>query len=242
MNGQQGLDKELSWSALDTLISEERITSVSRGPHPRPVTSSTGSSRRGFNRREVLTLAWAGTLAVMTLGSGLAAYQFLYPHKNANTFGGKFHLGTAADMPPVGSEPQANVDGRFWLVNNEDGPRAFYNVCPRSRTTSHVRIIWDPVRSRFECLVCGSRFSREGHYITGPSPRSLSQFVIEVLTGRKVISETKRLADEIEAPVVPTSEAKILIDTSKIIEGLASMDSPELRGSSLKVIPRESSA
>jgi hypothetical protein len=190
----------------------------------------------------MLTYVWAGTLAVMTLGSGLAAYQFLYPHKNANTFGGKFHLGAAADMPPVGSEPQANLDGRFWLVNTEDGPRAFYHVCPRSRATSHVRIIWDPVRSRFDCPVCGAKFSREGHYIEGPSPRSLDQFVIEVLTGRKVISETKRLADVIEAPVVPSPEARIVIDTGKIIEGFARMESPELRGNSHKVAPGEFSA
>ena len=242
MNGQQSLDKELSWSAFDILISEERTMSVSRGSHLRPATSSTGSSRRGFNRREVLTLAWAGTLAAMTLGSGIAAYQFLYPYHRANTFGGKFYIGAATDLPLVGSKPQANVDGRFWLVNTENGPRAFSNVCPRSRAIGHVRIIWDPVRSRFDCPVCGSKFSREGHYITGPAPRSLDQFVIKVVTGHKVFAKTKRLPEEIIAPVVPSPEAKILVDTSKIIEGFASMDSPALRGSSLKVVPGELSA
>ena len=210
--------------------------------NPLPEQSGTGAGHRDISRREMLTYVWAGTLAVMTLGSGLAAYQFLYPHKNANTFGGKFHLGAAADLPPVESEPQANVDGRFWLVNTEDGPRAFSNVCPRSRAISHVRIIWDPVRSRFDCPVCGSKFSREGHYIEGPAPRSLDQFVIEVLTGRKVFSQTKRLADVIEAPVVPSPEARIVIDTGKIIEGFARMESPELRGNSHKVAPGEFSA
>ena len=196
--------------------------------NPLPERSGTGAGHKDIGRREMLTYVWAGTLAVMTLGSGLAAYQFLYPQEKANTFGGKFQLGAAGDLPPVGSEPQANLDGRFWLVNTEDGPRAFYNVCPRSRTIVHVRIIWDPVRSRFECPVCGARFSRKGHYITGPSPRSLDQFVIEVLTGRKVISETKRLADVIVAPVVPSPEARLVIDTGEILDGMASMDSPEL--------------
>ena len=242
MNGQQSLDKELSWSAFDILISEERTMSVSRGSHLRPATSSTGSSRRGFNRREVLTLAWAGTLAAMTLGSGIAAYQFLYPYKRANTFGGKFYIGAATDLPLVGSEPQANVDGRFWLVNTENGPRAFSYICPRSRATGPVKFRWDADRNRFDCPVCGTKFSREGHYIEGPAPRSLDQFVIEVVSGRRVFSMTKRLSDEIIAPVVPSPEAKILIDTGKIIEGFARMASSALRGSSLKVVPGEITA
>jgi cytochrome b6-f complex iron-sulfur subunit len=181
-------------------------------------------------------------LAVMTLGSGLSAYHFLYPRRPANTFGGVFHLSAAADLPPVGSDPFANIDGRFWLINNEDGPRAYYNICTHPWLGNPHQYRWDPEASRFQCPLCGSRFSREGHYQYGPAPRSLDQFVVEVVTGRKVFAETKRLGKEIIAPVVHSPEAKILIDTGKIIEGLASMDSPELRRNSLRVVPGELSA
>ncbi len=210
--------------------------------NPLPEKFGEGAEHRETSRREMLTYVWAGTLAVMTLGSGIAAYQFLYPYKRANTFGGKFYIGAATDLPLVGSEPQANVDGRFWLVNTENGPRAFSNICPRSLATGPIKFRWDADRNRFDCPVCGAKFSREGHYIEGPAPRSLDQFVIEVVSGRRVFAMTKRLSHEIIAPVVPSPEAKILVDTSKIIEGFASMDSPALRGSSLKVVPGELSA
>ena len=42
---------------------------------------------------------------------------------------------------------------------------------------------WEPSNSRFECPCHGSKFSREGHYIEGPAPRSLDQFVIKVKEG-----------------------------------------------------------
>ncbi len=213
MTVQHSLRRQGNWDTADTSALAERVE---------PLLGLAGTGHGEFNRREMLTYVWAGTLAVMTLGSGLAAYQILYPHKNANTFGGKFHLGTAADMPPVGSEPQANVDGRFWLVNTEDGPRAFSKVCPRSRAIGHVRIIWDPVRSRFDCPVCGAKFSREGHYISGPAPRSLDQFVIEIVMGRAVQAKTNFAGEVIEAPGVPSLEAEIVIDTGKILEGLPS--------------------
>ena len=210
--------------------------------NPLPEQSGTGAGHRDFSRREMLAYVWAGTLAVMTLGSGMAAYQFLYPRRSASKFGGVFHYGAAAELPPIGSDPIAHIDGRFWLINDDEGPRAFYSICTHPwRGYSH-RYRWDPLRSRFECPVCGSKFSREGHYIEGPAPRSLDQFVIEVLTGRKVFSQTKRLADVIEAPVVPSPEARIVIDTGKIIEGFARMESPELRGNSHKVAPGEFSA
>lgn len=210
--------------------------------NPLPERSGTGTGHRDIGRREMLTYVWAGTLAVMTLGSGLAAYQFLYPHRPANTFGGVFQLSAAADLPPVGMDPFANIDGRFWLINNEDGPRAYYNICTHPWPGNPHQYRWDPEASRFQCPLCGSRCSREGHYIDGPAPRSLDQFVIEVVAGHKVFAKTKRLSEEIIAPVVPSPEAKILVDTSKTIEGFASMDSPALRGSSLKVVPGEISA
>lgn len=182
----------------------------------------------GKNRREFLTYIWAGALAAMTVGTGLAAYQFLFPRRPANKFGGKFYLGAASNLPPAGSDPQANIDGRFWLANTEDGPRAFYNLCTHKWRGISVKYRWDPTRARFECPACGAKFSLEGHYIEGPAPRSLDQFVIEIVTGRKVVAKTMFAEDAIVSPGIPSPEAEIVVDTGTTIEGLPRMASPFL--------------
>lgn len=192
--------------------------------------SLAGPENKRLSRRELLTYVWVGTLAAMTAGSGLAAYQFLYPHQPANAFGGRFYLGTTANLPPIGSEPQHHVDGRFWLVGLEEGPRAFFNLCTHTFGTRWIRLWWDSTNARFDCPMCGSRFSLEGHYITGPAPRSLDQFVIEIVTGRKVVAKTKYVEDAILSPSIPAPDAEIVVDTGTMIEGLPSMSSPILKG------------
>ena len=212
MTVQHSLRRQGNWDTADTSALAERVE---------PLLGTAGTGHSDFNRREMLTYAWAGTLAVMTLGSGLAAYQFLYPRRPVNEFGGTFHLGTA-ELPPIDSDPKANVDGRFWLVNTEKGPRALYNVCTHNWDGSTAKYNWQPARNRFECPVCGAKFSREGHYISGPAPRSLDQFLIEIVMGRAVLAKTNFAGEVIEAPGVPSLETEIVIDTGKILEGLSS--------------------
>ena len=213
MTVQHSLRRQGNWDTADTSALAERVE---------PLLGTAGTGHSDFNRREILTYAWAGTLALLTLGSGLAAYQFIYPRRPVNEFGAMFHLGTAVDLPPIGSDPQANVDGRFWLVNTEEGPRAFYNVCTHNWNGATSKYKWEPARIRFECPVCGAKFSREGHYIEGPAPRSLDQFVIEIVEGRTVLAMTTHAGDVIEAPGVPAPETEIMVNTGKILEGLSS--------------------
>ncbi len=164
----------------------------------------------------------------MTVGTGVAAYQFLYPRQRMNEFGGKFYLGAASDMPPVGSEPQANVYGKFWLANAEKGLRAFYEICTHPWRNNPHKYRWDSARNLFRCPLCGSKFSLEGHYIEGPAPRSLDQFEIEIGVGRATVAVTTHVGDKIEPPIVPSAEAEIVVDTGMLIEGLPKGDSPLL--------------
>ena len=125
MTVQPSLRQQRLRGVVDTTAAAERVVPLSRAA----VLESYKDGRKGINRREVLTYAWAGALGLLTLGSGLAAYQFISPRYPVNEFGGKFHLGIAADLPPVGSDPQANPVGRFWLVNTEKGTHAIFNLC-----------------------------------------------------------------------------------------------------------------
>ena len=224
MTARPGLQRQRNW--------EEGVTStrIDRAAPPLEMSGQgAGSGRRDFSRREMLTYVWVGTLAAMTVGSGLAAYKFLYPRQPVNVFGGKFYLGAAVNLPPVGSDPQANVEGRFWLANTVEGLRAFYDLCTHSWGGVSIRYKWEHTRARFECPACGSKFSLEGHYIEGPASRSLDQFVVEIVTGRTVVAETTLAEDAIESPPVLSPEAEIVVDTGTTIEGLPSSVSPLLK-------------
>ena len=210
MTVQQSLRRQGNWDTADTSARAERVELL---------LESAGTGQGDFNRREMLTYAWAGTLALLTLGSGLAAYQFLYPRRPVNEFGGMFHLGTAADLPLVGSAPLANIEGRFWLINNEEGLRAFYNVSTHNWDGSTAKYKWEPARKRFECPVCGAKFNREGHCISGPAPRNLDQFVVEIEMGKSVVARTEVSGDEVVAPALTGPAAVVFVDTGELLRG-----------------------
>jgi cytochrome b6-f complex iron-sulfur subunit len=70
--------------------------------------------------------------------------------------------------------PPLNIPaGRFWLSTVPgEGFVALYGVC------THLGCLpkWVPVNNRFECPCHGSKYQKNGHYISGPAPRSLDRF------------------------------------------------------------------
>ncbi len=180
------------------------------------------AGQEGINRREFLSYAWGGALTLLTLESGLATYQFMYPRFREGEFGGEFNLGAANLLPQIGIDPEGNATGKFWLINSDDGPRALYMVC------THLGCLykWEPSNNRFECPCHGSKFSREGYYIEGPAPRSLDHFLIQVVEGGSVVAETSDAGDLFAAPAVPSPDAEIIVDTGKRLQGKPAALSP----------------
>jgi len=136
-----------------------------------------------MTRRELLTYAWGGALALLGAQAGLVSFQFMYPRFRAGEFGGKFFL-SEAEVPPAGVTPVANTNGKFWLVTTEEGdPKALYMVC------THLGCLykWEASNSRFECPCHGSKFTHDGHFIEGPAPRSLDTFDITIENGQVVV-------------------------------------------------------
>lgn len=204
--------------AASVVAVPDRVAPVTRAA----LLESVEAGHEGINRREFLTYAWAGALGLLTLESGLATYQFMYPRFRAGEFGGKFLLGPATELPPTTLAPQSNTTGKFWIVNTDEGPHALYMVC------THLGCLykWESSNNRFECPCHGSKFSREGHYIEGPAPRSLDQFLIEVVEGTSVVATTEDAGDKITAPPSPGAEAEIVVDTGKRIQGKPAATSP----------------
>lgn len=180
------------------------------------------SGQEGINRREFLSYAWGGALTLLTLESGLATYQFMYPRFREGEFGGKFILGDSTALPQIGIDPEGNSTGKFWLINTDEGPRALYMVC------THLGCLykWEPSNNRFECPCHGSKFNREGHYIEGPAPRSLDQFLVEIVEGGSIVATTEDAGEFIAAPALPSADAEIVVDTGKRLQGKPKALSP----------------
>lgn len=168
----------------------------------------------GINRREFITYAWGAALGLLTLEIGVASYAFMYPRFRAGEFGGAFPV-PLGEVPPAGAGPNGNTTGKFWLVDTAEGPKALYMVC------THLGCLykWEPSSFRFECPCHGSMFSHDGHYILGPAPRSLDEFVIEVVQNGQVVSSTEDAGDVIIPPQVPGPDAQLLIQTGRRIVG-----------------------
>ncbi len=124
-----------------------------------------------INRREFLTYAWGGALALTLLQGGVATLWFSYPRFKAGEFGGAFTLTTLTDK---GAKPGENLTGKFWWSNSEEGVAALYKVC------THLGCLyeWKDQTGRFECPCHGSKFNQAGRNIHGPATRDLDQFVV----------------------------------------------------------------
>ena len=144
-----------------------------------------------LTRREFMTYAWGIAVTALTLEMGVASYFFMAPRFRDGEFGGKFFL-AATELLEQTAAPTGYMNGKFWLVNTADGPKALYMVC------THLGCLykWEPSKARFECPCHGSKFSHDGYYIEGPAPRSLDTFAVNQVDGQLVVDTGKKTLGE----------------------------------------------
>jgi len=160
-------------------------------PKPRIV------SRRLF----VLGGFWSA-LTLALIGLAGPSLDFLYPRK-LRGFGGPVSV-SPSEVPPPGSDPVRNFEGRFWLVNlsagetpngeqTEGGLVALWTKCPHLGCT----VPWRPDftflgrKGWFRCPCHGSTYTREGGVrVFGPAPRSMDTFPLEVQDDGSLIVQT----------------------------------------------------
>lgn len=173
-----------------------------------------------LSRREFLFYIWGASIALTLAGSAGAVLWFAYPRFREGEFGGQFPLPVSA-IPSTDAAPQENPEGRFWLVNTDEGVLALYKVC------THLGCLykWTPTTNRFECPCHGSKFTREGQWIEGPAPRHLDRFVIQAVDANgNVVAETKE-GDADQDPeaggalAIPPEATELKIDTGARVDG-----------------------
>lgn len=194
-------------------MSEEAIEQ--KKPINPPATEEKVEEKKQINRREFLNLAWLASLGFLTVNLAGVTYLFSMPRFKEGEFGGIYPAGTVSNLPAPNAAPQNIPAVKLWLSNTEDGVVALYKVC------THLGCLygWLDDQDKFRCPCHGSEFQKNGDYITGPAPRSLDRFVIQVVSPEgEVLAETDEATG---APVkVPDNpNANIMIDTGRKVTG-----------------------
>ena len=128
--------------------------------------------RRSFVRNAALGAAGA---AGLTTAAGFG--MLLWPNKTG-AFGSELTV-NAADVPAVGAAPFRNIQGKFFLVHNEDGLLALYTKCPHLGCT--VPWVGPPESDQaFQCPCHGSMYNYNGVLTGGPAPRPMDYMAVTV--------------------------------------------------------------
>jgi len=144
------------------------------------IDSSPRTTRRDFLR---WTTAGASTFFLAEAAAGFVA--FFWPNK-IGKFGSKINV-PPASIPKVGEAPIVNRDGKFWLINNEDGALALYWKCVHLGCT----VPWNETEKQFHCPCHGSIYNRDGVRIAGPAPRPLDIMALSASGGAVTVDTSK---------------------------------------------------
>ncbi|MFQ6015307.1 MAG: ubiquinol-cytochrome c reductase iron-sulfur subunit [Anaerolineae bacterium] len=165
-----------------------------------------------INRREFLNYAWLASLGIFLAEVGGVTYLFSMPRFREGEFGGEFRVGQVKAYKE-GEAPNLFREGKFYVVRLESGVLALYQVC----THLGCLVPWQEITGRFECPCHGSKFEKDGTYISGPAPRSLDRFVVRLVDAQgREMGATDRTGKPL--PIVDEN-AFVIVDTGKRIFG-----------------------
>lgn len=129
-------------------------------------------NRRGFFRKLIMSVG-----LVASYGTGAVyAIQFLLPKKQKAKFR-KLLIASLDDLPTNGSKTFKDLSGReIVLVNTDQGLKAISTTC----THLGCKAYWEPDNDRFFCPCHDGVFDVNGNVVSGPPPRPLDSYQVEV--------------------------------------------------------------
>jgi cytochrome b6-f complex iron-sulfur subunit len=127
------------------------------------------ATRRTFLRNVVL-----GSVGVVALEIAGAFGFLMWPLKTGK-FGSTVTI-AKDQVPATGTDPYVDREGKFYLINNQDGLLALYWKCVHLGCT----VPWNAGEQSFHCPCHGSVYDRHGVRIAGPAPRPLDLMEVTV--------------------------------------------------------------
>lgn len=146
----------------------------------------TNQDKRRFSRRQFLGFAWAVSLLGLFGQAGVALFEFFKPRVKAGSFGSEVTAGQAVEFQP-GTVSHVR-EGRFFISRLPDGGMlALWHQCTHLGCT----VPWREDEGQFHCPCHSSIFNTKGEVLSGPAPRPLDLFPIEIVEGQVVVDTSK---------------------------------------------------
>ena len=135
---------------------------------------TTQKKENRLNRRQFFGITWGVTLLGLLGQIGTGLCKFMTPVLEEGAFGTKVKAGRVDDFE-VGSVSYFR-QSRFYLIRLEEGFLALYRKC------THLGCVvpWVEEEGIFNCPCHSSLFTRVGEVISGPAPRPLDLFPVEI--------------------------------------------------------------
>jgi len=135
-----------------------------------------------LTRREFLKIGW-GVLLFGLFGQSLTAlFRYLMPRIEPGGFGGRVIAGRVDEFQP-GTVNHVQK-GRFYISRLEDGGYlALWQKCTHLGCT----VPWREDEGQFHCPCHSSIFTTVGEVVSGPAPRPLDIYPIEIVEGNLVV-------------------------------------------------------
>lgn len=183
-------------------------------PVAKPVPQRNVVTRRLF----ILGGFWSG-LALAVVAIAGSPLDFIWP-RNLRGFGGPIPV-SPDRVPQVGDPPTRIVEGKFYLVNLEEGETpngeqtpggllALYQKCPHLGCTVpwNAGFNFQGRTGWFRCPCHNSTYTREGGVLVfGPAPRPMDVFPIEVNSDLSLTVQTGRQFEGTGSPDNPSRTA-----------------------------------
>lgn len=139
--------------------------------------NSQGSLTVRPDRRQFVRNAALGATGSVLALFGAGFVGLLWPLKTG-AFGSELTV-RAEDVPPIEGTPYRNIQGKFFLVHNNDGVMALYTKCPHLGCT--VPWVGPPDSpNAFQCPCHGSMYDFVGVRTGGPAPRPMDYMAVTV--------------------------------------------------------------
>lgn len=143
-------------------------------------------NKKGIDRREFIGFAWGISLLGLFGQAGVALLRFIKPRVEAGFFGSKVTAGRVEEFQP-GSVSHIQK-GRFYISRLEDGGfLALWHRCTHLGCT----VPWNEDESRFHCPCHSSIFTATGDVVSGPAPRPMDIFPVEISDGEVIVDTGK---------------------------------------------------
>ena len=126
------------------------------------------------SRRQFFAVAWVLSFLAMMGQLGVGLFRFMTPILEEGAFGTVVKAGRVNEFE-VGSVSYFR-ESRFYLLRLETGFLALYRKC------THLGCVvpWDEAAGNFNCPCHSTLFTPQGDVITGPAPRPLDLFPVEI--------------------------------------------------------------